>query len=564
MHGHIPPTNNPPRIRFYLPSLSITLGLIVALCGGSFGGDGVSYLDMGDYFFAGDRKAIINGLWSPLFPFLQGLTRWLFKPTMRWEPVLVQSTNFVIYVSTVLAFHFFWNELFRLNKTLLGKASQASSSSLSANEFWIFGYSIFLFAHLDLVTSTTPDMLLSTMIYLLAAQVLRIRLRGITWPRFCLLGLLLGAGFLAKAVMLPLAGAFLLCVILPHFRQRFLLVYGLAALAVFVGVVSPYLYELAREKGQFTTGEAAGLNYAWHVNGAPFAHWQGELVGLGTPEHPTRKISSSPNIYEFATPVRGTYPPWYDPSYWNRGLRLRFDIKNQLAALRRNLKHVLRAFRRQTALVICVLLLIALRRDLGSTAHDFFRVWYLWFPAWAALGLYCLVWVEDRYLAEFFVLLWAGILISIRFPNREKNGRFVRMVTSAAMLILAIQTGTNIIRECTNGHRAARLQMAIAQGLIIQGVQPGEKVAVVDAGLGEDWQKLMRVVVVAEIPLQERETFWCADIGKRNALYQALAKTGANVVIASEVPDWASTESWRKVQSTPAYIYWLNPREEVP
>jgi hypothetical protein len=105
--------------------------------------------------------------------------------------------------------------------------------------------------------------------------------------------------------------------------------------------------------------------------------------------------------------------------------------------------------------------------------------------------------------------------------------------------------------------------MAIAQGLIVQGVQPGEKVAVVDAGLGEDWQKLMRVVVVAEIPLQEREAFWCADIRKRNALYQVLAKTGANVVIASEVPEWASTESWRKVQSTPAYIYWLNPHDEV-
>src|ERR1700676_1137355 len=299
MHGHVPPTNNPPHITIYLPLLSITLGLIVALCGDSFGGDGVSYLDMGDYFFAGDRKAIINGLWSPLFPFLHGLTRWIFKPTMMWEPVLVQSTNFVIYVSTVLAFHFFWGELFCLNKTLSRKASQASSRSLSDNEFWIFGYSIFLFVHLDLVTSTTPDMLLSTMIYLLAAQVLRIRLHGITLPGFCLLGLLLGAGFLAKAVMLPLAGAFLIGAILPHFRQRFLFVYGLAALALFVGVVSPYLYEVSREKGQFTTGEAARLNYAWHVNGAPFAHWQGELASLGTPEHPTRKISSSPNIYEF-------------------------------------------------------------------------------------------------------------------------------------------------------------------------------------------------------------------------------------------------------------------------
>src|ERR1700682_4569430 len=150
MPEQIAVTNSSYRLKILLPSMSISLGLILAVCGASFQGDTISYLDMGDYFFAGDWRAILNGLWSPLFPFLHGLTRWFFKPTMMWEPVLVQSTNFVIYVSTVLAFHFFWGELFCLYKTLSGKASQVSSSSLSENEFWIFGYSIFLFAHLDL------------------------------------------------------------------------------------------------------------------------------------------------------------------------------------------------------------------------------------------------------------------------------------------------------------------------------------------------------------------------------------------------------------------------------
>jgi len=77
------------RLKLVLCSVSISLGLILALCGDSYGGDAVSYLDMGDSFFSGDWRAIVNALWSPLFPFLHGLTRWVFKPSMRWEPMVV-------------------------------------------------------------------------------------------------------------------------------------------------------------------------------------------------------------------------------------------------------------------------------------------------------------------------------------------------------------------------------------------------------------------------------------------------------------------------------------------
>ena len=31
--------------------------------------------------------------------------------------------------------------------------------------------------------------------------------------------------------------------------------------------------------------------------------------------HPVRKLFDAPPIYEFATPLKGTSPVWYDPSY---------------------------------------------------------------------------------------------------------------------------------------------------------------------------------------------------------------------------------------------------------
>ena len=42
--------------------------------------DGISYLDMGDAMVRGDRKMAFNGVWSPLYPFLQGAAHRLLNP----------------------------------------------------------------------------------------------------------------------------------------------------------------------------------------------------------------------------------------------------------------------------------------------------------------------------------------------------------------------------------------------------------------------------------------------------------------------------------------------------
>jgi hypothetical protein len=551
--------NSSPRLKIALLSVAASLGLILAICGASFQGDTISYLDMGDYFFAGDWRAILNGLWSPLFPFIHGLTRWFFKPAMHWEPTLFQLTNFILYTFTVLAFQFFWSQLFHLYKVLSQRKPQSPQSIFSENEFWILGYAIFLFMHLDLMAFMSPDMLLSAIVYLVVGLILNIKLRGPTLLRFSFLGLLLGVGFLAKAVMLPLAGVFLAAAVLPNLRQRFLLFYTLAASVAFAGVVSPYLYELSREKGHFTTGEAARLNYAWHVHDVPFVHWQGEMTQLGKPEHPPRQIFSSPLIYEFGTPVRGTYPPWYDPSYWEEGLQARFDVTDQLRALSRNLNQYLRALWAQNALIACVLVLLALRRDVRSTLHDFLNIWFLWLPPAIAFGLYGLIWVEHRYVSQFFVLFWAAALILVRLPGLNESRRVIRVVTTVAVLLLTLRIGINLAEECMAGHQGAVLQMNIAEGLSVQGVNPGEKVALIDAGLGKGWQKLAHLVVVAEIPSEERDTFWAADTERRKQIYHVLAESAAKVLIAPETPNWAQVVGWEKVGATPVYIYRLTP-----
>ena len=60
------------------------------------------------------------------------------------------------------------------------------------------------------------------------------------------------------------------------------------------------------------------------VNGVPWYHWQGGPPGNGAPVHPTRQVATNPDIFEFAAPIAGTYPPWYDPTYWDEGARVAF------------------------------------------------------------------------------------------------------------------------------------------------------------------------------------------------------------------------------------------------
>ena len=68
--------------------------------------DGVSYLDMGDAMMRGDWKMAINGIWSPLYAWLQGVALRLIKPSARWEFTVVHLVNFLIYLFVLGCFDF--------------------------------------------------------------------------------------------------------------------------------------------------------------------------------------------------------------------------------------------------------------------------------------------------------------------------------------------------------------------------------------------------------------------------------------------------------------------------
>ena len=535
------------------------------------GADGISYLDIGDAYMRGDWHAALNAMWSPFYSWLLGLTLHVFRPSPFWEFTVVRLLNFVIYLVALFSFVVFLRALRHDHVVDRGSLS----AQLPDWSWLVFGYSIFIWSSLlmNRVSRTSPDILVSAVVFTASALLLQIRARPTRWRLFVGLGLFLGMGYLIKTVMFPLAFVFLLMALLlarrvigfKHALPRVAL-----SLLLFLAIALPFIVAISRTRSRFTIGESVRLNYAWYVNKTtPFIHWQGGPPGNGTPLHSTRQIFSSPAVYEFASPVGGTYAPWYDPSYWYEGVSPHLDVKQQLSALARNVAIIYSLLFHLFFLVPIVLVLFLLfymserKREI---ARDIAEYWFLILPSLAAVVLYLLVNIEPRYLAPFVPALVLGVFAGLRLDLTPATKRLLSGVCIAVVLFfcfsiapLTLRSAYSTVLDLFPGQSAARdVQWQVADGLQKMGVRPDDSVASVGNTMFAAWPRLARLRVVAEIPetsAGDVEKFWSANAEVREQVLAAFAGTGARVVVADDAPSWATREGWRPLGSTNYLIY---------
>ena len=72
--------------------------------------DGINYLDLSDAFLQGNWEAAVNGTWSPLYPLLLSIARFIARPSPYWEFAVAHALNFIIYLFALAAFHFFLSQ----------------------------------------------------------------------------------------------------------------------------------------------------------------------------------------------------------------------------------------------------------------------------------------------------------------------------------------------------------------------------------------------------------------------------------------------------------------------
>jgi hypothetical protein len=520
--------------------------------------DGMCYLDLGDAFFHRKWFDAVNAYWSPLYAWLLGAALFVARPSRWWEFPVAHGVNFLIYLAAFFCFEFFLRSLRDDLRLEAGYRNGASRWTLSEQSLFAIGYALFLWSSLELITiwDFSPDLTVATLVYLIAGLLLRIRHRN-SFRLYIVLGVVLGFAYLTKAVMFPLGFAFILIGLFCVPRQK-RLGYLLLVTSCFLAVSAPWLVALSRAKGRLTFGDSGRLNYSSLVSpGGRVINWQGAPPGSGIPVHATRQLLKNPPLYEFATPVGGTYPPSFDPSYWNEGRSWTFNLRSQLSAMK---EHVLMyaelLLRSQAGLFAGALTLILVGGI--ATRAAILNKWPLFAMCFAAMGLYSLVHAETRFVGAYVVLFWMAILFSVRLGSREAR-RMAEYLALAVVITVLLSVADGTVRAVIAGGPYSALdQIIVADDLEKIGLRAGERVAVLGDGNWSYWARSGKLKIVSTIMSPDTPAFWTENAEQREQVHRLFASTGAKAVVTTKPPTTDAGVGWQQIGSSAYYIRWLS------
>ena len=469
--------------------------------------DGVNYLDVATSYLRHDWTAAINSYWSPLYSWLLAVTLYVVRPSGYWESTVLHLLNFVIFLFALRCGEFFISELL----------NSRTEKSIPDWAIWTVGYSLLLFVSLIMNAPylDTPDLCTSGLVYVASGFLIRIHSGRATLRAFMIFGIVLGIAYLSKTIMFLVAFAFLVAA----GRRRGTVL----AFACFVAVTLPWITILTRSVGRITYGDAGPVNYVRYV-----AH-------SGTPVHPPRIIFTSPEVREFARPIRATYQPSYNAPYWLEGLHPRFERHEQFRVLVGSAKDYLHILTGQKEFVAGFLLVFLACPTLLPIR------WHVLVPALWGCSLYALVHVESRLVGVFFVLFWLVLYSGLRI----RSERFVKLVIFAIALATAFKIGRAAINQPLH---PPHIQWQTAQAIQKMGIEPGSQVAVFGfpTAVADYWAHLLGVRVVAEIQADDMPTYWSAPSGVRTEILSRLSDLGIRAIVTTSPQE----DGWQMIPGT--------------
>ena len=564
--------------------------IVVALFGaleGFYGrtqyfGDWISYLNVSRAVTRLDWKAIFDPMWSPGYPVLVALMRVLFSPTPEGEWYATFLLNWIIFLGAYAS----WRYLLRRTTEFYDPSSTLAENPAPV---WITCFAFLSFTLcFDRVSRVSPDLLVSTLFILAAAQVLSLLSRP-SMRKAVLLGVTLGAGYWVKGVFLSMACIFLLILLLACLIRKTAWPLFLASCATFIVLALPFIAAISWSYGQFTLGASGSLNYAFHVNHLPhWTNWQGGPSEFGAPLHPTRQLLPDLPVFEFGAPFQTTYPPYNNMAYWYQGFRHSFSLREQATAIVRSFYFLVRVVLIHPILyALCFALLVALLKKewRASLWNAAVAVWPLFLAALLGICTYLLVHVEDRYLASFLLILSLLPLLYVfdkDLKSRRRLSAFlVAIFAVGAAVELAVVAGPTFVAAIHRNDYRKNPEWRLASALESQGFRSGDKVALV----GDErpnyvctWAYLDQLRIVAEfgsVPwtlepwdrtrLDHHHSepadrdygriFWNLSPADRERVVQKFHDTGARAIVSLAKPTSAADTGWQQLDGSNAWIY---------
>ena len=558
-------------------------------------GDGVAYMDIGDLIRSHHWAAVVNGYWNPLYPSLLALGHDLFHATRYTELSAYYIVNFGIFLLEMLAVVVFTDALIQL-RDIRESVTQPSAASFLLDRYCLRYLGIAL-----LIVSSQrelsmgkihPDALLQALLLFAVAALLKhlttnhLRYAG-------LMGLALGLGYLTKSFAFVFT---LLCiaalVAFQFFWQRHtptrIATAAFLAIVCFFVVAGPYITALSLQKGRFDFGDSGNLNYAWLVSGTKRMHLEPNAASrYGSAEvsllHPEDQLLQSPPIFSYKRLPYGTYPDWFDPSYWNDNLKTHMNLHLQIAVIGDCAMRLLRYLTNNPEpwILFAVLLLLGtqLNPQWRASENNFWLA-----PALLGLsiiGIYGLVHIEDRYITIGIILIVLSLFAMLRL--RLSSDKFATpAAASAAVLLLALLPLGESLRQVAELRRTLVKAhsttgwydsdiFGAAHALNELGVVPGDTIACIGTTAcvyDQYWARLAGVRITTEIyePTAPLYPSFIA-MPNRDQAIEIVRQQGAKAIVGYFATDLTAALipfGWYQLGQTPFYIFPLNLPDTRP
>ncbi len=568
------------KIVFLYPVLMIVCGIgYVKYDNYQLDGDAVSFMDIADAIHAHDWPLVINGYWNPAYAGALALGQMVAQPS-RWNELQTYFwVNFFIFVACIAACFYFVDALLRVRERFIPDAETLPAFSHATLVLTSLGLLFLSFQRELSIGAVRADSLLLFFFLMAAAFLLRLQSTG-RFAYYPLLGLALGFAYLTKSfAFLPsgmlLASLFVYGATRNGQRRGRIVIGVLLAGSVFAAVAGPYIVAISRQRGRLTTGESARLNYCFFVDQTPRWHeWHTGDLGHATAsfKHHEELIVDTPPVYSYAQHPLGTFPLWFDPSYWTDTLQPKVYWPGHLLRLERTTVLLVRYVAGHLEAFVFFGVLVLLGCSISRR-----RV--LWLPLapvvlWGLLmlGIYFPIDLQDRYLTPAFLFVVIPVLAMLRRPEgRDRGGSFQGEIATGMALLFAGLVFANAVSDL--GERRRNENVAgyprgayskeiypAARGLAELGVAPGSSVACfgdVACYIDVYWARLAGALIRAELEVPDGSdpgVFW-EGIQDKQAILEALRARHIKVIVGMFEPETQIPAGWHQLGSSSYYAY---------
>lgn len=539
-------------------------------------GDAVNYMDIASYIHAHNWPAIVNSYWHPLYPAMLALGQMLFHPARANELGVYYFIGYVIFLLEAWAIWAFVGALVKLRARM---TDAEPLLSLHAMRLLALGLLVVAAQRELSMGRIRPDALLQALMLAGFAAMLNV-LASESLAIAPLIGVFFGLAFLTKSFAFTVALlSILVMVAFGLWAQRrtwaWALKTALLAVVPLVLITAPYIAAMSHKFHRLDLGDSGALNYAWYSGDTEKMHLEPSMTdefGTATVKltHPEQQLMQSPGMYSYRAVPFGTYPDWYDPAWFNDGVKphmkpgplVKRDVRNVVLVLRYVFNHP------EAPVLLLLLLALGARFSVAGVPRTSF-----WLPM-VALGLamwaiYGLVNIEERYVTLAWLVLVLPLFAMLR-ADAARSQIATAMVVVFAFLALGegLRQAFEVRRYLAPGAPVWRNPeiFGVADALAQLGVKPGDTVACMGskACLNDYyWARLAGVQITEEIYAPSTNNLleeW-EDLPNRAEAAQKLKDAGDRVLVAYFPPlartrETPESQGWRPLGVSG---YWALP-----